>query len=147
MAVFILYKHYYHVTSVYKLCLLTYKTLTNQQPAYLYNNLSFPSHLVSTRSSDSIVLSIRYVRFFFDRHLSKVLSLSSVHDSGIHSLLIPKFVFFTNIPFQALHTSSKLRFLPRLCSISLDCLPWFWFLLFLYFMPYWMTPIVLDIGL
>ena len=46
----------------YKLCLLTYKTLTNQQPTYLYNNLSFPSHSVSTRSSDSLVLSIPYVR-------------------------------------------------------------------------------------
>ena len=46
----------------YKICLLTYKTLTNQQPAYLYNSLSFPSHSVSTRSSDSLVLSIPYVR-------------------------------------------------------------------------------------
>ena len=27
----------------------------NQQPAYLYNSLSFPSHSVSTRSSDSLV--------------------------------------------------------------------------------------------
>ena len=32
----------------YKLCLLTYKTLTNQQPTYLYNSLSFLSHSVST---------------------------------------------------------------------------------------------------
>ena len=46
----------------YKLCLLTYKTLTNQQPTYLYNSFSFPSHSVSTRSSDSLVLSIPYVR-------------------------------------------------------------------------------------
>ena len=46
----------------YKICLLTYKTLTNQQPTYLYNSLSFPSHSVSTRSSDSLVLSIPYVR-------------------------------------------------------------------------------------
>ena len=45
----------------YKTCLLTYKTLTNQQPTYLYNSLSFPSHSVSTRSSDSLVLSIPYV--------------------------------------------------------------------------------------
>ena len=42
--------------------LITYKTLTNQQPTYLYNSLSFPSHSVSTRSSDSLVLSIPYVR-------------------------------------------------------------------------------------
>ena len=46
----------------YKLCLLTYKTLTNQQPTYLYNCLSFPSQSASTRSSDSLVLSIPYVR-------------------------------------------------------------------------------------
>ena len=46
----------------YKLCLLTYKTLTYQQPTYLYNSLLFPSHSVSTRSSDSLVLSIPYVR-------------------------------------------------------------------------------------
>ena len=46
----------------YKLCLLTYKTLTNQQPTYLYNSLSFLSHSVSTRSSDSLVFFIPYVR-------------------------------------------------------------------------------------
>ena len=47
----------------YKLCLLTYKTLQIQQPStYLYNSLSFPSHSLSTRSSDSSVLSIPYVR-------------------------------------------------------------------------------------
>ena len=40
----------------------SHKTLTNQQPTYLYNSLSFPSHSVSTRSSDSLVLSIPYVR-------------------------------------------------------------------------------------
>ena len=36
----------------------TYKSTTT----YLYNSLSFPSHSVSTRSSDSLVLSIPYVR-------------------------------------------------------------------------------------
>ena len=46
----------------YKVCLVTYKILKNQQPTYLYNSLSFPSHSVSTRSSDSLVLSIPYVR-------------------------------------------------------------------------------------
>ena len=46
----------------YKLCLLTYKTLQIQQPTYLYNSLSFPSHSLSTRSSDSSVLSTPYVR-------------------------------------------------------------------------------------
>ena len=65
----------------YKICLLTYKTLTNQQPSYLYNSLSFPSHSVSTRSSDSLVLSIPCQIV-----TAKGLSLSSVHDSGIHSI-------------------------------------------------------------
>ena len=46
----------------YKFCLLTYKTLTIQQPTYLYNSLSFPSQSVSTRSCDSLVLSIPDVR-------------------------------------------------------------------------------------
>ena len=45
----------------YKIWLLTYKTLTNKQPTYLYNSLSFQSHSVSTRSSASLVLSIPYV--------------------------------------------------------------------------------------
>ena len=46
----------------YKLCLLTFKTLQIRQPLYLFNSLSFPSHSLSTRSSDSSVLSIPYVR-------------------------------------------------------------------------------------
>ena len=46
----------------YKLCLLTYKTLTNQQPSYLYYILSFPSHSIPTRSADSLVFSIPYVQ-------------------------------------------------------------------------------------
>ena len=46
----------------YKLCFLAYKTLTNQQPTYLYNSLSFPSHSVFIRSSDSLVLFIPYFR-------------------------------------------------------------------------------------
>ena len=34
----------------YKLCLPTFKTLEIQQPTYLYNNRSIPSHSLSTRS-------------------------------------------------------------------------------------------------
>ena len=45
----------------YNICLLTYKTLINQQPTYYYS-LSCPSHSDSTRSSDSLVLSNPYVR-------------------------------------------------------------------------------------
>ena len=114
----------------YKLCLLTYKTLTNQQPTYLYNSLSFPSHFVSTRSS---------VHSFFpflmsDHHLAKGISLSLVHDSGIHYLLIPetRLLYQYSVP-SSKHTSSKLHSLRRLFPISLDCLPGFWFLLFSFY--------------
>ena len=69
-----------------------------------------------------------------DHHLAKGLSLSSVHDSGIHSLLIPEtsplYQYF--VPGSK-HTFSKLRSLPRLFPISLDCLPGFWFLLFSFY--------------
>ena len=112
----------------YKTCLLTYKTLTNQQPTYLYNSLSFPSHSVSTRSSDSLVqLSFEPFPFHMsDHHLAKGLSLSSVHASGIHSPLIPEthLLYQYSVP-DSKHTSSKLRSLPRLFPISLDCLPGF----------------------
>ena len=165
----------------YKLCLLTYKTLTNQQPTYLYNSLSFPSHSVSTRSSDSLVLSIPYVRSSLGKRAFSVIRgrivknelggsatqqelkswgvggvtmewtgelggwtpqpprqfepcLSSVHVSGIHSLLIPetRLLYQYSVPGSK-HTSSKLLSLPRLFPISLDCLPGFWFLLFSFY--------------
>ena len=69
-----------------------------------------------------------------DRHLAKGLSLSSVHDSGIHSPLIPgtRILYQYSVP-DSKHTSSKLRPLPRLFPISLDCLPRFWFLLFSFY--------------
>ena len=116
----------------YKTCLLTYKTLTNQQPTYLYNSLSFPSHNI-------LFLHDFLIRLFFpfhmsDHHLAKGLSLSSVHDSGIHSPLIPEthLLYQYSVP-DSKHTSSKLRSLPRLFPISLDCLPGFWFLLFSFY--------------
>ena len=66
-----------------------------------------------------------------DHHLAKGLSLSSVHDSGIHSLLIleTRLLYQYSVPGSK-HTYSKLRSLPRLVPISLDCLPGFGFLLF-----------------
>ena len=69
-----------------------------------------------------------------DHHLAKGLSLSSVHDSGIHSLLIleTRLLYQYSVP-DSKHTSSKLRSLPRLFPISLDCLPGFWFLLFSFY--------------
>ena len=69
-----------------------------------------------------------------DHHLAKGLSLSSVHDFGIHNLPIPeiRILYQLSIPGSK-HTSSKLHSLPRLFPISLDCLPGFWFLLFSFY--------------
>ena len=106
----------------YKTCLLTYKTLTNQQPTYLYNSLSFPSHSVSTRSSDSLVLSIPYVRSSLGKR-----AFSVIGPRLWNSLpLIPEthLLYQYSVP-DSKHTSSKLRSLPRLFPISLDCLPRF----------------------
>ena len=76
------------------LCLLTYKTLTNKQPTYLYRSHASPSHSVATRSSDSLVL---FPFRISDHHLAKGLSLSLVHGSGIPYLgtsWYPNLVFF-----------------------------------------------------
>ena len=61
-----------------------------------------------------------------DHHLEKGLSLSSVHVSGIHFLLIPetRLLYQYSVPGSK-PTSSKLLSLPRLFPISLDCLPGF----------------------
>ena len=82
----------------YKFCLLTYKTLTNQQPTYLYNSLSFPSHCLYkifwfTRSFHSICQIITWQKGF---HWSTTLEFTS---SGY-----PKFEFSTSFPFQAQNT-------------------------------------------
>ena len=86
----------------YKLCLLTYKTLTNQQPTYLYNSLSFPSHSVSTRSSDSLVLSIPYVRSSLGKRAFSVIGPRLWN--SLYTSWYPKFEFSTNFPFQAQNT-------------------------------------------
>ena len=100
------------------------KTLTNQQPTYLYNSLSFPSHSVSTRSSDSLVLSIPYVRSSLNFGKR---AFSVIGPRLWNSLpLIPEthLLYQYSVP-DSKHTSSKLRSLPRLFPISLDCLPGF----------------------
>ena len=71
------------------------QTLTNQQHN-LYNNLSFLSHCISTRTSDSLVLSIA----MSDHHWTNGLPFSLVHDSGIPSL-IPEIRIFHQARFQA----------------------------------------------
>ena len=120
----------------YKLCLLTYKTLTNQQHTYLYNSFSFPSHSVCIRSSDSLVLSIPYVW-----------SLLGIRAFSGHGSTTPswysKLVFSTNIPFQAQNTLFQ-NCVPSLGSFpssltvypdSDSC--------YSHFMPYWMYCILL----
>ena len=105
----------------YKTCLLTYKTLTNQQPTYLYNSLS--RHILFLHD---LLIHLFFPFHMSDHHLAKGLSLSSVHDSEIHSLLKPetRLLYQYSVP-DSKHTSSKLRSLPRLFPISLDCLPGF----------------------
>ena len=115
----------------YKTCLLTYKTLTNQQPTYLYNSLSFSSH--------SVFYTIFWFACFFHSicpiitwqkgflcHWSTPLEFTPPWYPKTHLL------YQYSVP-DSKHTSSKLRSLPRLFPISLDCLPGFWFLLFSFY--------------
>ena len=125
----------------YKLCLLTYKTLTNQQPTYLYNSLSFPSHSVScfykifwfTRSFHSICQIITWQKGLLC-HWSRILEFTTSW--------YPKFKFFTNLPFQAQNTPLQN------CILSLGSFPSPWTVYpdfdscYSYFMPYRMTPSV-----
>ena len=67
-----------------------YKALTNQQPTYLYNNLSFPSYSVSTRSSVSLV--------HMSEHFLSKWTLSVM--TGTPSRC-PKFIRFANFLFHA----------------------------------------------
>ena len=109
---------------------------------------SHTKHLqINNLHISTIVFHFRHILFLYDflihlffpfhmsdHHLAKGLSLSSVHDSGIHSLLIPETrpLYQYSVPGSK-HTFSKLRSLPRLFPISLDCLPGFWFLLFSFY--------------
>ena len=107
----------------YKLCLLTYKTLQIQQPTYLYNSLSFPSHSLSTRSSDSSVLSIPYVQHLW----VKGPFLSLLQDSGTPSRLTPvtRYLFLHSAQ-NSKPIFSKLAFPLEFSPIlSSDCLPGF----------------------
>ena len=62
--------------------------------------------------------------YMSDHHLVKGLSLSSFHDSGIHSLLIPeiRLLHQYSVP-SSKHTSSKLLPLPRFSPFSLTVYP------------------------
>ena len=115
----------------YKLCLLTYKTLQIQQPTYLYNSLSFPSHSLSTRSSDSSVLSIPYVRTSLGKGAFSVIAPRLWHSlppDTRNSLSVSTFR-------STLKTHLfKLAFPPWILSHPIIGLPTrIWFLFFLYF--------------
>ena len=138
---------YQHIT-----CTNTKKTtLASYQTKNRLQTLS--SHIQNTHKSTTyiiiftIVFHFRHTLFLHDllihsfypfhmsdHHLAKGLSLSSVHDFGIHYLPIPeiRILYQLSVP-DSKHTSSKLHSLPRLFPISLDCLPGFWFLLFSFY--------------
>ena len=124
----------------YKICLLTYKTLTNQQPIYLYNSLSFPSHSVFARSSDSLVLSIPYVRSSLGKRAFSVIGPRLWN--SLPPPWYPKLIFSTNIPFQTQNTPLQN------CVPSLGSFPSPWTVYpdfdfcYSHFMPYRMTPSV-----
>ena len=107
----------------YKLCLLTYKTLQIQQPTYLYNSLSFPSHSLSTRSSDSSVLSIPYVRTSLGKRAFSVIAprlWNSLPPDTRNSLSVS--TFRSKLKTHLFKLAFPLEFSPFLSS---DCLPGF----------------------
>ena len=115
----------------YKLCLLTYKTFQIQQPTYLCNSLSFPSHSLSTRSSDSSVLSILYVRTSLGKRAFSVIAprlWNSLPPDTRNSLSVSTFRSKLKTHFF------KLAFPPWILSHPIIGLPTrIWFLFFLYF--------------
>ena len=112
----------------YKICLLTYKTLTILHIlSYLILHIfTIVFHFRHILFLQDLLIHLFFPFHMFDHHLAKGLFLSSVHDSGIHSLLIPetRLLYQYSVPGSK-HTSSKLCSLPRLSPISLDCLPGF----------------------
>ena len=98
---------------------------------YLYNSLSFPSHSLSTRSSDSSVLSIPYVRTSLSKRAFSVIAprlWNSLPPDTRNSLSVSAFR-------SKLKTHLfKLAFPPWIFSHPIIGLPTrIWFLFFLYF--------------
>ena len=110
---------------------------TKQWKHLQINNIVF--HFRTILFLQDLVIHSFFPFYLSDHHLVKGLPLSLVHDSGIHFLLITETRLCQYSVLSLKHTFSKLRSLPRLFPISLDCLPEFWFLIFLYFMPYRLT--------
>ena len=138
----ILYGRPLTYTSKYQHIIPTLKKLHWLPIKQLITNsvLSHTKHLqINNLHIFTIVFHFRHILFlqdllihsFFpfhmsDHHSAKGLSLSSVHDFGIHYLLIPeiRLLYQYSVPGSK-HTSSKLHSLLRLFPISLDCLPGF----------------------
>ena len=96
---------------------------TNQQPIHIFTIVFHFRHILFLQ--DLLIHSF-FPFLMSDHHLAKGISLSLVHDCGIHSLLIPETRLFYqySVP-SSKHTSSKLFSLPRLFPIYLDCQPGF----------------------
>ena len=122
----------------YKICLLTYKTLANQQPTYLYKSFisvtfCFYKIFWFTCSFPSICLIISWQKGFLC-HRSTTLEFTPSW--------YPKLIFSTNIPFQAQNTPLQ-NCVPSLGSFPspLTVYPDF-DSCYSHFMPYRMTPSV-----
>ena len=119
----------------YKICLLT-----KHLQIYNLHLFTIVVHFRHVLFLQSILILLFFPFHMSDHHLAVRLSLSSVHDSGIHSLRIPKLVLSTNIPFQAQNTPLQ-NCVPFQCSFSshLTVYPDFDSCYSL-FMPYRITP-------
>ena len=147
------YKHFKistHHTNTRKTTLASFQTKNRLQICLL----TYKTHINNLHIS-TIVFHFRHILFlhdllihlFFpfhisDHHLAKGLSLSSVHDSGIHSLLIPKthLLYQYSVPGSK-HTFSKLRSSLGSFPSSLTVYPYF-DSCYSHFMPYRTTPSV-----
>ena len=104
-------------------CVFLHITLQIQQPTYLYNSLSFPSHSLSTRSSDSSVLSIPYVRTSLGKRAFSVIAprlWNSLPSDTRNSLSVS--TFRSKLKTHLFLLAFPLEFSPILSS---DCLPGF----------------------
>ena len=103
----------------YKLCLLIYKTQINN--LHIFTIVSHFRHILFLQD---LLIHLFFPFYMSDHHLATGLSLSSVHDSGIHSIPIPetRLLYQYSVP-SSKHTSSKLLSLPRLFPISLTVYP------------------------
>ena len=104
----------------YKLCFLTYKHLQ-------INNLhvfTIVFHFRHILFLQNLLIHLFFPFHMSDHHSAKGLSLSLVHDFGIHYLLIPEIplLYQYSVPGSK-HTSSKLLSLPRLFPISWTVYP------------------------